>query len=400
MDFEKCLVSGAPRKIYAMAGSLFELHQQVMDADPTAAGIHYLFELYGAAYYRHTASGDMMIDREHPWSGQLLEQYNNERHCHAAASVVLRIDDAVVQNSVVYSRAGDAISILYESFRFPDRAGNALSEASLHEVAVADFQRDDRAYLYLGSTGSFNYGHWLVDDLPRAKAWLELRRRLGVTCVVVLPTHNQKIDKVRVRSLRMLIDPLIEVQFVETGQPCRLQNLYYVTPVSFHPRIKNPAALHFVRSRAAACVPSTEEEPTRKLFVARRPPNIRSIVNFDELWAFLAARGFDMVEAEDLDFAEQIALFQSAQVVVGQMGAAMTNTLFCRPATGLVYLAPIGWAEPFYLDLAVLGGQQYSILAGAPVREGPAYLSDFAVPVDHLYHRLTYMGCTEVGATA
>jgi capsular polysaccharide biosynthesis protein len=401
MDFEESLVSGAPHKIYAMAGSLFELHEPVMDANRAAmAGIHYLFELYGAAYYRHTASADMMIDSEHPWSAQLLEQYNNEKHCHAAASVVLRIDDAIVQNSVVYCRAGEAISILYESFRFPDRAGNALSEVSLRDVSVADFEREDRAYLYLGSSGSFNYGHWLIDDLPRAKAWLELRQRLGITCVIVLPAHNQKIDEVRVSSLRMLIDPLIEVEFVEAGRPCRLRNLYYVTPVSFHPRIKNPAALHFARSRAAACLPGTQDEPTRKLFVARRPPNIRSIVNFDELWAFLAARGFEMVEAEGIDFAGQISLFQNARIVVGQMGAAMTNTLFCQPATNLVYLAPTGWAEPFYLDLAALGGQQYNILAGPPASEGPAYLSDFAVPLDHLYHRLAYMGFTETGGAA
>ena len=398
MNFEELLVSGAPAEIYALPGSLFEFHGQVMKpAQADAAGIHYLFELYGAAYYRHTADSDMMVDADHPWSEELLKNYNGEKHCHAAASAVLRIEDATIEQSSIYCRNDEQLFVLYESFRFPDRATKSLSPAAMGAVEFAGFQREDRAYLYLGSSGSFNYGHWLVDDLPRAKAWFELRKRLGISCVLVLPTYSPDINEVRVRSLQLLIDPLLEIQFIPPDQPCRIANLYYATPVSFHPRIKNPSAIHFVRSRATTCLPNSHDEPARKLFVARRPPNSRSIINFDELWAFLAVRGFEMVEAEKIDFASQVALFQNAQIVVGQMGAAMTSTLFCRPATSLVYLAPIGWAEPFYLDLAALGGQQYNILPGSPASDGPAYLSDFTVPIDQLYHRLAYMGFKETG---
>lgn len=399
MQFEELLVSAAPSELYALQGSLFEYHHRIMDSARTeAAGVHRLFELYGAAYYRHNADPGMMVNAAHPWSTELLERHNAEEHCHSSASFVVRIDDAIVENSVVYCRTEETSWILYESFRFPDRAAVELSSAPLLDVEVAHFQNEDRDYLYLGSSGSFNYGHWLVDDLPRAKAWLELRRRYGLTCVIVLPSYGQKIDDVRVRSLQLLIDPLIEVQFIAPDRPCRLKNLHYVTPVSYHPRIKNPAAIHFLRMRAAACLPGADNEPTRKLFVARRPPNIRAVVNFDALWAFLSVRGFEVIEAEGIDFAGQVALFQSAQIVVGQMGAAMTSTLFCRPATSLIYLAPVGWAEPFYLDLAAVGGQQYNVLAGPPVSEGPAYLSDFSVPIDHLYHRLTYMGFVEKSA--
>lgn len=396
MDLEEFSVSAAPFGLYRLGGSLFEGYEGMMDPiRAETAGIHGLFELYGPAYYRHAADINMTIDAEHPWSAQLLEQHNAEKHCHSAASFVLRIDDAVVENSIVYCRTEERSWVLYESFRMPDRASAALSAHALRDVEVADFQRGDRAYLYLASSGSFNYGHWLVDDLPRAKAWLELRHRYGLTCIVILPSYGEKIDTVRVRSLQLLIDPLIEIEFIAPDQPCRLKNLHYVTPVSYHPRIKNPAAIHFVRKRATASLPGTDEEPTRKLFVARRPPNVRSISNFDEVCTFLSARGFELIEAEGIDFAGQVALFQSAKVVVGQMGAAMTSTLFCRPATSLVYLAPIGWAEPFYLDLAAVGGQQYNVLAGPALNEGPAHLSDFSVTIDHLYHRLTYMGFIE-----
>lgn len=390
MDFEERLVSGAPERIYGPA-SLFEYRETVLDRSrAAAAGIQYLFELYGAAYYRHTPNPDMVVDGTHPWSAELLQKYVDERHCHAAASVVLRIDDAVVEASVIQCLKDGRSSILYESFRFPDRLGSVPPPASF-DLPFADFQRRRRAYLYLGSLGSSNYGHWLVDDLPRARAWLELRR-LGITCTIVLPAFGGRIDEVRVQSLQALIHPRIEVQFIPHDQPCRLSNLYYATPVSFHPRIKIPAAMDFVRSNAVASLRAANDEPTERLFIARRPPHSRAIVNFDEVWALLAARGFRMVETEGLEFQEQVALFRNARIVVGQMGAAMTNTLFCHPATSLVYLAPLGWTEPFYLDLAALGGQQYNILFGPPSDDGPPHRSDFTVPVVHLKERLNFMG--------
>ncbi len=392
MHFEERLVSGAPNQIYRLPGSVLEYHDIVMDAARAApAGIHYLFELYPAAYYNHTPNADMIVHDGHPWGATVLNHHHVERHCHAAASVVLQIDDAIIDRAVIYCGPGDDAPILYESYRFPERAGDPPPAGSHDDVAFAEFQRDDRAYLYLGSLGSFNYGHWLVDDLPRAKAWLRLRRRLRPVPVLVMPSHGERIDAIRLQSLRLLVDSRIRVQFIAPYGPCRLRNLYYVTPVSYHPRTKNPAAIHFVRSRAAVCLPE-KGDPTRKLFVARRPPNSRAIINFDELWGFLQALGFELVEPETLAFASQVKLFRDAQVVVGQMGAGMTNSLFCRPATNLIYLAPIGWLEPFYLDLAVLGGQQYNFLAGPSVQDCPAYLSDFTVPIDLLYHRLALMG--------
>ena len=252
---------------------------------------------------------------------------------------------------------------------------------------------DDRVYLYVGSAGSFNYGHWLVDDLPRVKAWLDLREKLGVTCVILLPSHGEVMDTIRLQSMRTLVDPTIKAKFINPKKSIGVRNLYFATPVTFHPRIKNPSAIHFVQSSAAARFAADQAEPHRKLFVARRPPNSRAIANFDALWSFLSDRGFEMIEPEKYAFADQVMMFQEARIVVGQMGAAMTGTMFCRPATNILYLAPIGWAEPFYLDLAAVAGQQYDILAGPTTGEGQeAYLSDFIVPLEPLYHRLSYMG--------
>lgn len=344
----------------------------------------------------------MIVDHDHPWTGQLLESYNRERHCLAAASVVLRIHEAVVENSTIHCLKDGQHFVLYETFRFPDRPSKSLNASGRDMQDATLLDDNDRSYLYVGSAGSFNYGHWLVDDLPRVKAWVELRERLGVTCIILLPSHGPVMDDIRLQSMRALIDPRIKAKFVSPEKKIRVRNLYFATPVSFHPRIKNPGAIHFVQSRATKVFGNDAEEPFRKLFVARRPPNSRAITNFDALWPFLQARGFEMIEPEKHSFADQVTLFQQARIVIGQMGAAMTGTLFCRPATNIIYLSPIGWMEPFYLDLAAVAGQQYNILFG-PTSEGgaaQAHLSDFTIPLDPLYHRLTFMGHFETGSIA
>lgn len=395
MNFEDLLVSASPDRIYHRAGSLFEFHEKVRDsAGPTQAGIEYLFTLYRSAYYRHTAVPDMIIDSDDQWGKTLLKSYNRERHCHAAASVVVRISDAVIDDSTIHCYSGGSHSILYETVRFPDRAGKLIRSPIRDNITRLD--DDNRSYLYVGSAGSFNYGHWLVDDLPRIKAWVELRKRLGITCAILLPSHGNVMDTIRLQSMRTLIDPMIKAKFINPKKTIAVRNLYFATPVSFHPRIKNPSAIHFVQSSAAARFATNQAEPYRKLFVARRPPNSRAITNFNALWSFLSDRGFEMMEPEKHAFAEQVTMFQEARIVVGQMGAAMTGTIFCRPATNILYLAPIGWAEPFYLDLAAVAGQQYDILAGPTTGEGQeAYLSDFIVPLEPLHHRLSYIGYGE-----
>ncbi|WP_122928461.1 glycosyltransferase family 61 protein [Sphingobium sp. LF-16] len=395
MVMEDRIVSGAPKEIYNLPGSLYEFHSIINDQKSYSYdNIEYMFNIYDGKYYRNSAVIDMILDNEDGWGQSLIDKYNSEKHCHSAASSVIRLSNAIINNSIIYFKNGDDYSILYETYRFPDRVGKTLIFDEIEE-GMEYYGSLDKSYLYIGSAGSFNYGHWLVDDLPRAKAWIELNAKHGINSVVLLPSHGEKMNDIRMSSLKCLINKDICVEFVDIEDRIKIKNLYFATPVSFHPRIKNPASINFIREKACALYSDHGFEAKKRLFVARRPPNSRSIINFDEVWNFLKLRGFEMVEPEKLDFVDQVKIFREAEIVVGQMGAAMTGTMFCQPATPVIYLAPIGWAEPFYLDLATVGGQHYNILAGPTSGDGPAYMSDFVVPLGPLYHRLTYMGYLE-----
>ena len=59
------------------------------------------------------------------------------------------------------------------------------------------------------------------------------------------------------------------------------------------------------------------------------------------------------------------SLFAGAETVVGVMGASMANSIFSGTGTHVVHLAPEGWLEPFYWDLAASRGHRYTAYFGS-----------------------------------
>ena len=103
-----------------------------------------------------------------------------------------------------------------------------------------------------------------------------------------------------------------------------------------------------------------------RVYVTRAKAHGRDIVNQAEVTGVFQAFGFTVVDVEGLTFAQQVAAFKDARIVAGCMGATMTNTVFCEPGTIVLHLAPEGWIEPFYWDLAGPCGHSYAALFGPP----------------------------------
>ncbi|MBC8010793.1 MAG: glycosyltransferase family 61 protein, partial [Burkholderiales bacterium] len=73
----------------------------------------------------------------------------------------------------------------------------------------------------------------------------------------------------------------------------------------------------------------------------------------------LAARGFATVCLEELGWAEQIAVFRRARVVVAPHGAGLANLAFCAPGTRVVELVGRAYFNPVFWRLAALRGLDY-----------------------------------------
>ncbi|MBB3349620.1 DUF563 domain-containing protein [Sphingomonas sp. BK069] len=352
-------------------------------ADPAAFGIHTLEEVYNTVRYHWRPFPEMYVNPG-PFTDELARFYAGQVTRNCPASVLVRIEDAVLAHSVLYARgSSDAPAIVYETYRPNDRP--ALPAIDRGEIARADrarFADRDWATLFVGSAGSSNYGHWLVDDLPRLKGFEGVTRHAGRPVRVAIPGFGGAIDAVRIESIRLLLGESVHIDLIDPNVPQHIPDLYYVTPVTQHPLQKSPAALDRAARDVLARLAQAGSLPNGplQLFVLRTPRYGRGLANEGEIRALVAARGFTLVDPDGLSFAEQVQLFAGAQVVIGQMGAAMTNTLFCRPTTTVIHLAPTGWIEPFYWDLAAVRGHHYRVIYGDVSDAGAApHLSGFTV---------------------
>jgi hypothetical protein len=295
------------------------------------------------------------------------------------------IPDAVLRDSVIYALRGAEARVVYETHRLQDRG--TLSVVPPADLAPRARLPEPGPKLFLGSSGSFNYGHWIVDDLARQAAFRAVRaRHPGETIGLVLASFNEVIDHVRRQSLDVLFrdDPLRAVHFAKPGENLAFDRLYYPTPASQHPVSKSPDAL---RDLAATLRRRTRRERLRlarerlladlsrarfprwrrRLFVSRGPGRSRTLLGEDALARDLEGLGFERIDTEFMPFARQVAQFAEAGIVVGPMGAAMTGTIACRPGTTVVHLAPEGWNDPFFWDLAAVLGHRFAALYGPVV---------------------------------
>ncbi|GJD50303.1 hypothetical protein OPKNFCMD_3042 [Methylobacterium crusticola] len=308
--------------------------------------------------------------------------YIAKTHQVAPQSIALSIENCYLYKGVIYRPAHEGLDVLHETYRSNDRAWtHHLDFENANPNVSVTLDDSSRIYLYIGSVGSSNYGHWLIDDLPRGKYLQQIEH----PCTVVLDSFGSAIDAVKTESLRSVISGAeVDFKFVSPNDVVHFPTLHYVTPVSFHPFIKNRFAMDFARSIAEGSKPANPS-PKKRLFVERDAARYRRLLNNSDVASLLEGLGFTIVDPEKLSFHEQMNLFAAADVIVGVMCAAMANTIFSPPKSKIIYLSPIDWYEPFYWDLAATMSHDYHAIYGA--REGKVpepFLDDFVIDVDVL----------------
>ncbi|MGN6366223.1 glycosyltransferase family 61 protein [Asticcacaulis taihuensis] len=295
-----------------------------------------------------------------------------------AASLALEIDACSLYDNVIYVDAGNGLTPFYPTYRPNDRPYVRTLTADI--TPRSNLETAGRRLLYLGSAGSFNYGHWLVDDMPRLKWLLDDPR----PTTVVMPSYPG-MDKIRADGVKYLTGHLdIQVVFIPPTEIVSCQNLTYVTPVSFHPYIKNASGMQYLRSAVRPGLRRVRKMKER-VYIRRRPERGRYLANSQAVESLLKRKGFVIVDPEDYSFSDQAAIFAQAEMVIGTMCAAMCNSIFSAAGTKLVYLSPVEWMEPFYWDLASTLGHTYTAIHGTRSMVNPAaHLDDFSIDIETL----------------
>jgi len=356
-------------------------------------------ELCASFQYARRIPQHIIATPEHARDLTLTYERVNKDYGVGAASWLFELSNAVIYRNVLYVQSDTDRYVVYETHRSPDRADAPL----LNDDTPIHSELSDRrsVYFYLGSVGSFNYGHWLTDDLGRLTAIEHLRALYPRRKVrVVIPSYGDGPEAVAApwnetrrtaiqRFCHRFFGSDVRVVLLDTYQPCRLDNLFYASPISYHPILKSPAALRAVARRFRPFFRSRPRGRLTRLFVTRQSTRGRALENVDAVARAFEQIGFTIINTERLSVRSQAEIFSSAKVVAGIMGAAMANTLFCSEGTRVIHFAPEGWLEPYYWDLANVCGHEYIPCYGASVpSDGPLHMSSFRMREDDIRQSL------------
>jgi hypothetical protein len=201
-----------------------------------------------------------------------------------------------------------------------------------------------------------NFFHWLAEGFP-AMAW-----RLHPSAPSLPVLVNGRAEPLIRQTLALLDDPL---PLVTVRQPVRVGRAH-VTRRGFEPLFywEYYGALFERLVQGALRQPPPAEAGTR-LYVSRRDAPLRSLANEAAVEEALTALGFTVVTFSGRPLAQQIQLFQQAEIVVAPHGAGLAHLTHARSGLKVFEFLPVEAGteglRSCFLRLSAMRGHRHAL---------------------------------------
>jgi hypothetical protein len=217
-----------------------------------------------------------------------------------------------------------------------------------------------------------NYGHWLIESLPRVGMIAE--RYDIMQCRFIVGDDTGPIGAVYRDSLTRLGVPPENIVPLADGAVA-FDELLYPTPITVQPWIKAPRVIRFLEALGRS-MPQARPGPKR-IYVTRDPKDSRRLLDEEPVLRIVTQAGYQVVSPGNLDFSAQVAAFREATHVVGILGAGLSNLAFAPRGVHLLALTSETMQDDFFWDLICHKAGTYTSLHGKAVDPAAGMRSDF-----------------------
>ena len=237
--------------------------------------------------------------------------------------------------------------------------------------------------LVQGASGN-NYFHWMFDILPRLMILEKVYPlseidyfycpQLKPWQLLTLSAFNINEDKIinSNRYRHILADKVLAV-----SHPWYHKG-YILNEAKNLPRwIVDEISLKFkIYAKRFGC--------NDKFFIDRRESqyNHCQIINDEEIKTFLKNKGFTIYRVGELNFFEQIYLFQNAKIIIGAHGAAFTNLIFCRENTRVIDIIPENHPNTVDETIGIFKNLNFRFVRTKKIPNEKKINGDIFLPVD------------------
>jgi capsular polysaccharide biosynthesis protein len=237
-------------------------------------------------------------------------------------------------------------------------------------------------YVCAMQTWDSNYGHWIVDTLPRVVNALELVDRRKAR-IVLNGRRTESMKSVYSQSLRLLGIEGSQFEWKEQS-PLSFDELVYATPMSVPPLIKSERSLAILEKLALSVDDGRQQQsmPMERIYLSRNRYSRRRLLNEQDLLPLLRERGYVVVYPEELTLSQQISVFKNATHVVGNMGAALSNLCFSPQGVNVLALATEPMMHDYFYDLVCHKNGRYMSLQGTSPDQSEGIGADFTIDTE------------------
>ena len=289
------------------------------------------------------------------------EYVNMPRSTDAPPAVVKAIPQGRIYATPSYTAIIDSHNHLVQDVSYQFLAMSRQGDHTDNEVFKTRFFIDPVKYkgavfcMLAGGGAVHNYGHWLIDVLPR----IDLLKKSGLFEEVdwfLVPNYQHDFQKESLSLLGIPADKVIVAATVNHIQADRIIACSSPRHQGHFPRW----AGKFLRDSIPDQTNSFESPPL--VYIRRSDSAIRRILNEDELVDALKKYGFVDFELSRLSFYDKINLFRSAEVVISATGAGLSNIVFCREGTKIFEIFHANYLTTMFADIATKMDLDYHFL--------------------------------------
>ncbi len=237
--------------------------------------------------------------------------------------------------------------------------------------------------LVQGASGN-NYFHWMFDILPRLIILEKIYPLSEIDyfyCPQIKPWQLQTLSIFKIKEDKIinsnyyrhiLADKVLAVSH-PWYQKGRILNEAKNLPNWIIDEISSKFEVH-----------AKKFECNDKFFIDRRESkyNHCQIINDEDVKAYLKKKGFAVYRVGELNFFEQIYLFQNAKIIIGAHGAAFANLIFCKPNTKVLDIIPENHPNTVDATIAKFKNLNFEFVRTKKLSDEKKLAGDIFLPLD------------------
>ena len=172
-----------------------------------------------------------------------------------------------------------------------------------------------------------NYYHLVIDILPRIFGYNKITNKYIKNIIFT----ESKLEK------NSIIKSLFEKKKIEKEVIILKKGTYKFNNSLFTLRQNLQNVIKNYRDTFAE---NLNNVPKKNIYISRADAKQRKILNEVELINNLKKLNFEIINLSDLNFIEQMTLFNSSKCIVALHGAGLTNLIFCNKKTSVIEIFP------------------------------------------------------------